>query len=197
MPLAELYVQSGQVDRAVGLLRRMTGSNADQLQLFQKVAVFQKYNQQMRDYLHTLETIEAMSGSEDGLRELIDQYRYANDNAMLIPALQKLIARYKGEPGEYVELANLLAAGSRFADAAEVMERFEVRHPREVSAESVELLLSVLLDSHQGLRALDRAGRWVARHRDSDQVVRFASLLRGKGEPDPGRKTTRTFRIRN
>jgi Tfp pilus assembly protein PilF len=183
MPLAELYVQSGEVGRAVGLLRQMAASNPDRLSLLRRIAAFQKYNQQMQDYLRTLEVIERIAGSEDGLRELTVQYRYANDNAKLIPALQVLIARYPGEPSEFLELANLLAAGSRFADAANVMKRFETSHPRDVSAESVELMVSILLDSGQGQQALDRAARWVALHPDPDSVVRFAALLRGRGDP--------------
>lgn len=182
MPLAELYVERGNVSRAIELLRRMNASDRDRLELFHKVAIFQKYNQQMQDYLLTLEAIEKMAGSENGLRELTIQYRYADDNGKLIPALQTLIAHYKGYPSEYLELANLLAVGSRFNEAAGVMERFEARHPADVSAETVELLISLLLDSGQAPRALDRAAQWVERHREPETVVRFAALMRSKGQ---------------
>ncbi|HTA46274.1 MAG TPA: tetratricopeptide repeat protein [Bryobacteraceae bacterium] len=188
MSLAELYVQNGEVDRAIELLHKANASNADRLELFQKVATFQKYSQQAQDYLATLETIEKIAGSEDGLRELAFQYRFANDNAKLIPALQTLVGRYKAYPSEFLELANLLAVGSRFTAAADVMQRFEIRHPNDVSPETVELFLSLLLDSGQEAKALDRASRWLARHRNSETIVRFAALMREKHEPGMAEK---------
>jgi tetratricopeptide (TPR) repeat protein len=182
--LAEIYVQDGSVERAVALLRQLQTSGPDRLALFQRVAEFQKYNEQTQDYLHTLETIERIAGSEDGLRELANQYRYNNDSAKLIPALQTLVARYKAEPEEYLELANLLAGDARFAEAAGILQRFEARHPAEISAESAELFVAVLLDGGQPARALDRAARWLRQHRDPDSIVRFVALLRSRGSND-------------
>ena len=182
MPLSELYVQSGDVDRAVVLLRQLAAPAADRLDLFQRVATFQKYGEQMQEYLQTLEAINRIKSSEDGLRDLAAQYRYANENAKLIPALQTLVARYQGEPAEYLELANLLAVGGRTADAAGLLDRFEARHPRDVTPDSVEFLVSVLIDSGQGARALDRAARWLGGHAESGSVARFAALLRIKGQ---------------
>ena len=66
MPLAEVYVQSGEVGRAVDLLRHFGTSAGDRLELFQRVARFQKYGQQMQEYLHTLEAISRIEVSEDG-----------------------------------------------------------------------------------------------------------------------------------
>lgn len=183
MPLAELYVQSGEVGRAVNLLRQFHAPAGDSLELFQRVATFQKYGQQMQEYLHTLEAINRIESSEDGLRELANQYRYDNQTAKLIPALQTLLAKYPGEPAEHLELANLLAVGGRRADAASVLERFETRYPRDVTPSTVEFLISVLLDSAQPSQALDRAARWLDLHRDSGGVARLAMLLRIKGQP--------------
>ena len=184
VPLADICVQSGDIARAVELLRELHTSDAGRLQVFERVAVFQQYGQLMEDYRRTLEEIERIAGSEEGLRELANQYRYADENAKLIPALQTLIARYQGGPIEYLELANLLAHEGRFADAAGMLERFESRHPRDVSADTVELLVSVLLDSGQGSRALQRASRWLEKNRDSGAVVRLVALLRTKGKLD-------------
>ncbi len=184
MPLAEIYVQDGEVERAVNLLRHVQAAGDDRLALFQKVAAFQKYNEQNQDYLRTLENIERIAGSEDGLRELANQYRFSNDNAKLIPALQTLTARYKGLPEEYLELANLLAAGSRFAGAAAVMQRFETKHPKDISADSVDLFVSILLDGGQGRQALSRASEWLAQHHDPETIVRFVELMRARRHSD-------------
>ena len=183
MPLAELYIQSGEVGRAVSLLRQSPTPAGGSLELFQRISTFQKYGQQMQEYVQTLEAINRMESSEDGLRELTNQYRYANQAVKLIPALETLIARYAGEPSEYLELANLLAAGGRTGEAAGVLERFETRHPRDVTADSVEFLVSALLDSAQPARALERAARWLEGHGESGGVARMAALLRTKGQP--------------
>ncbi len=183
MPLAEVYVQSGEVGRAVSLLQRFSGPSSDHLELLRKVATFQKYGQEMREYRSTLEEIDRIQSSEDGLRELANQYRYANRTDQLIPALRTLLSRYRGEPFEFLELANLLAVGGRPAEAATVLERMEAQHPHDITQNTVEFLISVLLDSGDSERALDRAARWLEGHRNSGGVARFAMLLRSKGQP--------------
>jgi tetratricopeptide (TPR) repeat protein len=196
VPLAELYVQSGEVSRAVDLLRPSGALSARHLALFQRIATYQKYGQQMQDYLRTLEAISRIEGSEEDLRELANQYRYANEISKLIPALETLLAKYPGEPAEHLELANLLAAGGRVAQAAQVLDRFEARHPQEINAGTVEFLISALVDSGQGMRAVERAGRWLDRHGDSGSVVRLTALLRTKGQLGLAAKLLKPFEPR-
>lgn len=182
IPLAELYVQAGEVGRAVDLLRQVRGPAGGSLELFERVAAFQKYGQETDDFLQTLEAINRLQASEGRLRELAGQYRYRGQTARLIPALEALTARYRGEPAEHLELANLLAVSGRVAPAAAVLTRFEARFPREVTADTVEFLVSALLDAGQPAAALERAEGWVARHSDPARVARLAMLLRSKGQ---------------
>lgn len=179
IPLAELYVQAGEVSRAVDVLRQVRGPAGRSLELFERVAAFQKYGQQLDEFLLTLEAINRLQASEERLRELAGQYRYREQTARLIPALEALLARYRGIPAEHLELANLLAAAGRFGPAAAALTRFEARFPRDVTPDTVEFLVSALLDAGQPARAFERAERGGG---DPGRAARLAFLLRSKGQ---------------
>jgi Tfp pilus assembly protein PilF len=183
MPLAELYTQSGEVSRAVDLLQRFASHRADKVDLIQRIGKFQQYEQRPEDYLKTLEEINRRKSSEESLRELANLFRYTNQNSKLIATLQLLVAKYPSNPSDFLELANLQVIGGHAAEAAATMERLEAKQPRAITADTVELLLSLLLDSAQGNRALERAARWLALHRDADGAARLAALLNFKGQP--------------
>ncbi|PWU05655.1 MAG: hypothetical protein C5B51_13990 [Terriglobia bacterium] len=182
-PLAELYVQAGEIDRAVDLLGRLQSIPAEKLELFQRIGKYQQYTQRREKYVQTLETINGLHASENTLRELATLYRYANQDAKLIESLEAIVARNRPEASDFLELANLLAAQGLFSRAAAVMEQFEAQQPHNVTADAVELLSSLYLDTKQDSRAAQRAARWLEQHPDPGAVVRFAGLFHRKGHP--------------
>ena len=182
MPLAEIYLQLGDVDRALDLLGQLSGDRSDRYDLLLQVARFQKYGERQQDYLRSLEAMNRVQSSPEGLRDLANLYRYANRSAELAATLQALTAKSPEDPLEFLELANLLAIAGRTPEAAQVMNRFEALFPRAVTADSVELLVSLLLDSGQKTGAFERAERWLSGHRDPNGVIRFAEQLRSKGQ---------------
>ncbi len=186
IPLADLYIQSGNVDRALALLRRFPARPGQRIALAERIGQFERYGQLTREYLHTLEQINRMKRSAETLRELAGFYRYFNEVGPLAATLEELNRHYSATPGELMELANLEAIGGQFARAASTLELLEKRYPKAITGDTVEFLISVLLDAGEGGRALERATRWLDQHFTPNEAVRLAGLLDSRGEPALG-----------
>jgi cellulose synthase operon protein C len=183
VPLADLYIQSGDVDRALALLKRFPVRPDERFALAERIGQFQQYGQLTREYLRTLEKINRLKRSEQSLRELANLYRYFNQPVPLAAVLEELIRNYPAEPADFVELANLQAIGGNFLRAATTLEQLEVRHPEAVTGDTAEFLISVLLDAGQTRRAGERARRWLARHPTANQAIRLSGLFDSGGKP--------------
>jgi cellulose synthase operon protein C len=188
IPLAELYVQSGDVDHALALLEHFPAGPGQQIALAETIGQFERYGQLTEQYLHTLEQINRMKSSAAILRQLAGLYRYYNQVGPLVGALQELASRYDPSSDELMELANLEAVGGQFARAASTLEELENRYPEAIGGATVEFLMSVLLDAGEGGRALERARRWLAQHPVPDEAVRLAGVLDSRGKPALGLK---------
>jgi cellulose synthase operon protein C len=186
IPLADLYIQSGDVDRALALLKRFPARPDQRIALAERIGQFERYGQLTREYLHTLEQINRMKRSEVTLRELAGLYRYFNEVGPLAATLEELYRHYSATPNEVMELANLEAIGGQFARAASTLELLEKRYPKAITGDTVEFLINVLLDAGEGDRALERATRWLAQHPTPNEGVRLAGLLDSRGKPALG-----------
>ncbi|HEY6340544.1 MAG TPA: hypothetical protein VIY49_03555 [Bryobacteraceae bacterium] len=188
IPLADLYIQSGDVDHALALLEHFPARPDQKIALAETIGQFERYGQLTGQYLHTLEQINRMKSSAATLRELAGLYRYLNQVGPLAATLQALASRYDPSSDELMELANLEAIGGQFAPAASTLEQLEKRYSEAVSGGTVEFLMSVLLDAEQGGRALELAGRWLAQHPAPDEAIRLAGVLDSRGKPALGLK---------
>jgi len=184
-PLAELFVQSGDVERALALLRRFPVRPEERITLAEKIGQVEQYGQLSRDYLRTLEEVSRAKRSEETLRELANLYRYFNLTEPLATTLRELIGHYAAEPSDFVELANLEAIGGRSSRAVHTLDELGRRHPDAVTGDTVEFLISVLLDTGETARAEERAKWWLARHSLPADAIRLAGLLDSRGQPSP------------
>jgi tetratricopeptide (TPR) repeat protein len=186
VPLADIYMQSGDVDRALALLNRFPVPPEQRLELARRIGQFESFGQRTRDYLRTLEKINRIKRSEAVLREIAVLYRYFNQVGPLTEVLEELIDHYPGMPDEFIELANLQAIAGKLSAAASTLEKLEKRHPEAITGDAVEFLISALLDAGEGSRAQARAAKWLAQHRTPDEAVRLAELLNSHGKPQLG-----------
>ncbi|MBV9507862.1 MAG: hypothetical protein JO323_22965 [Acidobacteriia bacterium] len=193
VPLAELYVQSGQVNRAVSLLKTLRVAPSERSSLDREIGNFERFGQFTKAYLQTLEEINRLQKSEDSLRELADLYRYLGQTGRLTETLRTLAANYPGEPSDLTELANLEAVEGHTAKAIDTLLLLERRHPESINTDSVEFLISVLLDSGQTERAVERAEQWVSAQRSPDQAIRFAGMFDARQKPAQGLRLLARF----
>ncbi len=193
LPLAEILIQSGDVERALNLLRTLPAPPGERTALDQRIGQFERYGQFTWDYLHTLEEICRTKPSDADLRELANLYRYLNLTEKLTATLHELIARGATEPSDFVELANLEAIAHRASHAAQVLDDLEKQHPEAITGDTVELLISVLLDAGETTRAEEQAAAWVARHRLPAEAIRMAGLMDSRGKPALGLRLMKPF----
>jgi len=137
VPLAEILVQSGDVDRALAMLRSFPVRPDERNALANRIGQFERYGQLTWDYMHTLEEINRTKRSEDTLRELANLYRYLNLTNRLAATLRELIVHYAAEPSDFVELANLEAIGGQPSHAAHTLDELGRRHPEAVTGDTV------------------------------------------------------------
>jgi len=193
VPLAEILVRSGDVDRALAMLRSFPVRLDERTALANRIGQFERYGQLTRDYMHTLEEINRAKRSEDTLRELANLYRYLNLTDPLAATLRDLIAHYAAEPSDFVELANLEAIEGRPSHSAHTLDELGRRHPEALTGDSVEFLINVLLDSGDTARAQERASWWLARHSLSAEAIRLAGLMDSRGQPGLGLRLLKPF----
>jgi predicted Zn-dependent protease len=183
MPLTQLYLHYGEVGPAINLMERYVAKNPNDTQAQLRLGKFYQYGQQPYDYQLNLEKIVRTAPTEPALRELADIYNFTAQFDKQIAVLQKLIELHLQRHADFLDLANLQASQGRFADAATTLINFEATHPDHVNTDTVQLLLSLLLDSGQADSAASRAREWLRRHPSLETAARLAEILHFKGQP--------------
>lgn len=183
IPLTQLYLQFGEVDKAVHLMEEFVRGNPNDLAALQRLGKFFQYAERPRDYLKILERITALDPTESHLRELSSTYNFTGQYAKQIVVLKVLIDKYPMNPQDYIDLANLQASNGSIAEAAHTMQRFESLHQSDRTEQTTELHLNLLLDSNQAQSAYETAMRWLQADSTDATIVRFAELFNFKKQP--------------
>src|SRR5213594_879353 len=101
MPLTQLYLQFGDVEKAVQLMESFVAENPNDVAALKRLGKFFQYAERPRDYLTILEPVEA------NLRELSDIYNFTAQYERQIEILKTLIEKYPKRPQDFIDLANL------------------------------------------------------------------------------------------
>jgi predicted Zn-dependent protease len=182
-PLTELYLEYGEVEQAVAVMERFVSQNPDNIQALRRLAKYYQYAQRPNEFLVTLEKITRLEVTEGDLRELSSIYNFVGQYDKQISTLKTLTERYPTRGQDFLDLANLQAAQGRAKEAVGTLKQFETRFPAAITAETAELLMSLMLDVDQGEAARARASAWLSEHPQPETVARFASLFHYKKEP--------------
>src|SRR5213594_630617 len=183
MPLTQLYLQFGDVDKAVQLMESFVAENPNDVVALKRLGKFFQYAERPRDYLTILERIARLEPAEDNLRELSNIYNFTAQYEKQIDLLKTLIEKYPNRPQDFIDLANLEATYESIVEAEVTIRRFEETHPEAMTAESTELHLNLLLDAGAPTTALMLASNWIKRETNYETVVHFADLFNFKRQP--------------
>ena len=91
MPLTRIYLQYGEVDRAVELMEDFVARNPHNEQALYQLGRYFQYAQQPHAYIRNLEVLAALSPSEERLRELSDSYNFLGIHDKQVKVLKTLI----------------------------------------------------------------------------------------------------------
>jgi cellulose synthase operon protein C len=181
MPLCQLYLEFGNVDGAISLMKRFVRENPTDVEALKLLAKYFKYSQREDDYLRMLEIIAASSPSVEIQRNLLDIYRFRGDLDKQIKILQTLVNRKPSDADDFLALANLQAARGKLSAAAATIAALNSAHP-ESTSETIEFQIGLLLDSKQPEQAALRARQWISRNPNAEIAARMASLISSRGE---------------
>ena len=182
IPLCQLYLQYGRIESAVALMERFVQENPANLDARRQLARYYQQSQRTEDYVRTLEQIVSAEPSRAILSELSDIYNFRGELTEQIRTLRTLTRLYPGEPQDLLDLAGLQAANGRLADAAVTLEKLVASRPGSATLDTVQFLMSLLLDTGQSDKADRHARAWLARQPDGSVALGFASLLSAKGQ---------------
>src|SRR3989454_1464200 len=183
MPLTQLYLQFGDVEKAVQLMESFVAENPNDVAALKRLGKFFQYAERPRDYLTILERIARLEPAEANLRELSNIYNFTAQYERQIEVLKTLIEKYPNRPQDFIDLANLEATYESIVEADVTMRRFEAMHPEAMTAESTELHLNLLLDAEAPTTALTLASNWIKRETNYETGVHFADLFNFKKQP--------------
>jgi tetratricopeptide (TPR) repeat protein len=181
MPLSQLYLQFGNVDAAVALMERYVREHPDDVTARTELGRYYQFAQRGPEYLAELEALSRLSPSEQTLRTIAEMYSFQSQFDEQIATLQRIVDLYPGSPQDLIDMATLMAARGRLMDAAAALRRLHEAHPDAATPETMQFLLSTLLDSGQPDAAVDEGRRWLQEHRDPVAAARLASIVGFKG----------------
>ena len=183
IPLTQLYLQFGDVEKAVQLMESFVDENPNDVAALKRLGKFFQYAERPHDYLTILERIAALEPGEAYFRELSDIYNFNAQYEKQIEILKTLIDKYPNRPQDFIDLAKLEATNGSIVEAEATMRRFEAIHPEAMMAETTELHVNLLLDAGKPQTALTLASKGIKRENNYETVVHFADLLNFKKQP--------------
>jgi Tfp pilus assembly protein PilF len=181
MPLSQLYLQFGNVDAAVALMERYVREHPEDVTARTELGRYYQFAQRGPEYLAELEALSRLSPSEQTLRSIAEIYSFQSQFDEQIATLQRIVELYPGSPQDLIDMATLMAARGRLTDAAAALRRLHEVHPDASTPETIQFLLSTLLDSGQPDAAVTEGRQWLQQHRDPVAAARLASIVGFKG----------------
>ncbi|MBF0161486.1 MAG: tetratricopeptide repeat protein [Magnetococcales bacterium] len=186
VPLSQIYLSYGDLDRTVQLMGRFVHANPTNVQAYQRLGTFLQYAMRTGEYLANLETLSRLDPSEANLQNLAKIYNFNAQHDKQITVLRTLTERYPDNPTNFIHLAQLLAAHHHYTEGATTLRALWQRHPQAFTLDLAELLVSLLLDNGAPDEAFMTARDWLNPQKILDQVVRLASLIHFRGFPGQG-----------
>ncbi|WP_448189944.1 tetratricopeptide repeat protein [Azospirillum sp. sgz301742] len=184
MPLTRLSLMDGNVERAIALMEAYVAREPNQLAGRELLGTLYQHAQRTGDYLDNLEAIARLKPSEDVFRELANTYGFHGDFDRQAEALKRLLAFRPDDFAAVVDLAQLLAARERLAEAAEVLSAADDRANGNIEYDGRVLLTSLLHDLERTDEAFRRAGRWLAEDPPTYAILSLTGLMMEMGRPD-------------
>ena len=183
-PLTQLYLQYGNVERAISLIEEFIDQNPEDLDALKRAGTLYHYGQRQDDYIRNLEDVGRKAPSEDTLRELSRAYNFKHEYDKQISALQALVQIDGSHASDFVDLAYLQASQKQIQDALGTLGRLTTRHPAAIYSEVQELYVHLLVDAGQPQEAYEKASFWLETNRDLDLGFKFVDTLQFKGQPE-------------
>ena len=193
MPLTRLSLMDGNVERAITFMEAYVAREPNQVAGRELLGTLYQHAQRTGDYLDNLEAIAHLKPSEDVFRELANSYAFHGDFDRQAEALKRLVALRPDDFGAVVDLAQLLAARERLAEAAEALAAADDRAQGGIEYDGRVLLTSLLHDLERTDEAFRRAERWLAGDPPTYAILSLTGLMMEINRPDHAHRLLAPF----
>lgn len=184
--LSDLYLQKGEIKKAIEIMEKFVTANPNNLQGRIKLGRLYQFDQRTDDYTHNLEAINNLKPSSENLDTLSDIYNYKGDYEKQEQTLKNMIAFEKGQnPKHYSDLANIQASQHDYAGAISTLHEFQKLTPNYFTFANEMLLVSLLFDEQKPDEATQTAGEWLDSHNNDDEVSDLVNMVHYKGGVTP------------
>ena len=183
IPLTQLYLQHGEVNRAAEAMQQFVAKNPDHLEARRQLGLYYQYAQRPSDYVQNLQAISRLDASEAVLRELSDSYNLYGQYDRQIEVLHRLVRLYPEDPQDFLHLTHLQAAERRFDAALATLDLRARHHPDAMNDEIVEIYVQLAFAAQQPQRALRVVESWLSADSNPSSVAPLVSLFHRHGEP--------------
>jgi tetratricopeptide (TPR) repeat protein len=150
-PLARLYAQQGELDRAIAMLENLMAAQtlplADIVEARKLLRVYLRWASRLDAQRANLAALAQLEPARVYLRELAALDDFAGDPVRQIEALAQLIQLPDAEANDFADLAELRAGRRDFAGAAAALAALAARNPAAIDAGLFDLWLSVTLET--------------------------------------------------
>jgi tetratricopeptide (TPR) repeat protein len=184
VPLIKLYVNSGDIDKAIELLETFIKDNPNSFEAYKQLAELYKSSQRFHSYCRTLEIMQRYAPSASNLRELADTYDFLGRYEDEMQALSRMVASegYKPQENDYIKLASFYRVGHQYGRASEAAVSFIKLKGYDVSMNIMELAVQLLLEAGQEQEAIIIASKYVDKKDDAEDATELSIMLQKKGD---------------
>ncbi|OSM04922.1 hypothetical protein [Magnetofaba australis] len=200
MPLAQLYLQNGDVERAVSLMERflLIPKNQNNVEALRQVAVYYQYAQRPEMYLKTLEKLTALNASTNDLEKLSQLYSNTGDINKQISILERLAILTPDNVKIRQDLTRLYAANNDKQKATETLQALWASQPPAIDGFYLELWVNLLLDLKQPDQAAQIITEWRDRQKNDDAnhltvIARACNLMHYQDYDDQAWKVLQPY----
>ncbi|MBP2290535.1 tetratricopeptide repeat protein [Azospirillum rugosum] len=188
MPLTRLYLDGGEVDRAIALMEafvaREPEANASYAEGRQILSRLYRDAQRMGDYLENLEVLARLRPTDENYRELATLAGFHGQIDRQIDALRRYCELRPEDGDAQMELGTLLASQGAYAEAMERLGNADDRAKGAIEPNGRELLMSLLLDQGRAGEAYARARQWIALGTTVGDTIGLLSQFAAANRPD-------------
>ncbi len=181
VPLANLYLQYGDVDRAVEVMQELVTRYPGHQEARELLGTYFQYAQRVDDYILNLEELTRIEPMEEALRELSQFYNFQARYQDQIRVLRRLVTLYPDHPRDFMDLAYIQADQGQIRESLETLRLLERHHPEGLEPDMALLKWSLALDSSQTQEATQEARSWLSRSPDPEFGVHVIGVFRERG----------------
>lgn len=183
--LARIYESQGRIQAAARLAGELAFAYADPNLALRREAAIYRAGQQFGRAVQVLQEIPPADRTVDELQWLIGQYGLYGRMDRLVENLHALVARGAAEPDQAVELARILAAQQRFAEAVAVLRKEDAVRQAALPTVGQALMIRLLVADGELEEARDRVETWAREDATPIEVLAFAAeQFRAAGAPE-------------